>query len=145
MALWRLYYHIVWATKDRHPWITPAAEPGLYGHIRWKTDELGGIPHAVGGIEDHVHLIASIPPKLAVADFIGQIKGSSSHWLNHQGQLEIKFAWQRGYGVFSISQKNVAEAIKYVLNQKEHHRTGKLIPALERVSMDEDGSTLESI
>jgi REP element-mobilizing transposase RayT len=145
MALWRLYYHIVWATKDRQPWIVPTAEPGLYGHIRSKTDELGGIPHAVGGIEDHVHLIASIPPKLAVADFVGQVKGSSSHWLNHQGRLEAKFAWQRGYGLFSISEKNVPEAIKYVLNQKDHHRTGKLIPALERVSMDEDGPTLQSV
>ncbi|KAA3664996.1 MAG: IS200/IS605 family transposase [Chloroflexi bacterium] len=83
MAYWQLYYHIVWATKNRRPIIDSTLEPQLHTTIRGKGIELGGVIHAVGGMEEHVHVVASIPPRLAVAFFVGQLKGASSHWVNH--------------------------------------------------------------
>ncbi|NEQ25083.1 MAG: IS200/IS605 family transposase, partial [Microcoleus sp. SIO2G3] len=75
MAFWRLYYHLVWATKERQPLITSEREPKLYSYIIGKADSLNSIIHAIGGIEDHIHLITSIPPSLSIADFVKNIKG----------------------------------------------------------------------
>ncbi|MFM8005102.1 MAG: IS200/IS605 family transposase, partial [Dolichospermum sp.] len=70
MALWRLYYHLVWATKERQPLITSEREGKLYGYIISKADELDTIIHAIDGIENHIHLVASIPPKISISDFV---------------------------------------------------------------------------
>ncbi len=137
MSLWRLYYHIVWATKFRQALILPEQERQLYDYIIGKSDSLGCIVHAINGITDHIHLIVSIPPRLALYDYVRQIKGSSSHYMNQQLSLSNRFAWQKGYGVFSISIKNLDIAINYVNRQKEHHENGTMIAALEQTS-DED-------
>jgi putative transposase len=140
MPLWRLYYHLVWATAERLPLIAQQVEPSLYGYILGKADALGSIVHAVGGIEDHMHLIASIPPRLSISDFVKGIKGSSAHHLNHGGaSLEQVFAWQRGYGVFSLGSKQVDDAIAYVTHQREHHRQGQVNALLESYSEEDDG------
>lgn len=75
MALWRLYYHLIWATKKRQPLIIPEDETQLYSYIIGKANTLGSIIHAVGGIENHIHLVASIPPRLFISDFVQNIKG----------------------------------------------------------------------
>ena len=138
MALWRLYYHLIWSTKERQPLITTDIEAQLYEYMIGKTDSLHCITHAIGGIENHLHLVVSIPPKLSIAEFVKGVKGSSSHYVNSQiTDSQIKFAWQRGYGVFSLGQKKLDTAIDYVVNQKQHHRDGSLIPLLEMDS-DED-------
>jgi REP element-mobilizing transposase RayT len=140
MAFWRLYYHLVWATKERHPLITSDIEQELYGYIIGKAIALGCITHAVGGIEDHIHLVSSIPPKLSIADFVQKIKGSSAYHLNHGLFTDKpKFQWQRGYGVFSLGSKQLLEAVTYVVNQKEHHQQGTIIPAMERCDEEDDG------
>ncbi|HSN75172.1 MAG TPA: IS200/IS605 family transposase, partial [Anaerolineae bacterium] len=77
MPYYELYYHLVWATKDREPLIVPDLEADLHQYLRGKAISLGVIVHAVGGIEEHVHIAASIPPRLAVATVIGQLKGAS--------------------------------------------------------------------
>ncbi|NJR76788.1 MAG: IS200/IS605 family transposase, partial [Scytonema sp. CRU_2_7] len=102
MALWRLYYHLIWATKERQPLITPNRETKLYNYIIGKGDSLGCIIYAIGGIENHIHLVASIPPSLSISDFVQNIKGSSAHHLNHIYPSQDVFAWQRGYGIFSL-------------------------------------------
>lgn len=142
MALWRLYYHIVWATKGRHPLIDPAVESDLYGYIRGKAHALGCIVHAVGGMEDHIHLVVSIPPKLSIADFVQKIKGSSAHHLNQLPGYP-KFGWQRGYGVFSLGGKQLPDAVGYVENQKNHHCHHTTIPALEKYAFDENGVSVQ--
>jgi len=101
MALWRLYYHLVWATKERQPFITVDIEPELYGYIIGKAHALSCITYTIGGIEDHLHLISSIPPKLSIADFVQNIKGSSAYHLNHGVfSTRPKFGWQRGMVCF---------------------------------------------
>jgi len=140
MALWRLYYHVVWATKQRLPLITTAIESELYGYVIGKAHALGCITHAIGGIEDHIHSIVSIPPKLSISDFVRAIKGSSAHHINHSGfDSPDRFAWQRGYGVFSLGSKQLPRAVNYVRDQKKRHREENLVSHLEKVTEEDDG------
>lgn len=139
MALWRLYYHLVWATKNRQPLITTNIETELYGYIIGKANEFDSITHAIGGIEDHIHLVASIPPKLSISDFVKNIKGSSAHHINDMYQPKNLFVWQRGYGVFSLGNKQLEQAVAYVKNQKAHHFNRTTISSLEREIHEDDG------
>ena len=139
MAFWRLFYHLIWATKEREPLITSNLEAELYGYLTGKADFLGSIAYAIGGVEDHVHMVVSVPPKLAIADFVRHLKGSSAHHMNHLPGAPGNFGWQRGYGVISLGQRQLRRAIEYVHNQKEHHRQGTTIAALERVDVEDEG------
>ena len=138
MALWRLYYHLVWATKERQPLITSEREGKLYSYIISKADELGTIIHAINGIENHIHVVASIPPKISISDSVQKIKGSSTYYINHLYHEEDMFGWQRGYGVFSLGRKQLEQAVIYVKNQKEHHLNGTIIASLEEHNQDDD-------
>lgn len=140
MALWRLYYHLIWATKARQPLITPNLEAKLYGYIIGKSDALGNMIHAIGGIENHIHLVVSIPPRISISDFIKNIKGSSAHYLNHLSPSQYTFGWQRGYDVFSLRSKQLEQAIMYVKNQKAHHLNGTTILFLEQHNHEDDGT-----
>ena len=133
MAYWQLYYHIVWATKNRELLITPDLEPALHNYLRGKIISLGGVFHAVGGMDEHVHVVTSISPKIAVANFVGQLKGASAHWVNHNNAFNSALYWQDGYGVFSFGQKALPRVVAYVLNQREHHTKNDLWLALERI------------
>ena len=129
---WRTYYHLVWATKDRSPLITPERESILYGYILGKADSIGCMVQAIGGISDHLHIVISVPPTIAISDCVQRLKGSSAYHLNHQPNSKDEwFGWQRGYGVFTMGSKQCPIAIAYVLNQKEHHRDRTTIEALE--------------
>lgn len=137
MAYWRLYYHIVWTTKGRMPFITPEIEPLVYKSITAKLQEEGGRAYAINGIEDHVHLIAAIPPSKQISLVLKAMKGSTSHLINKELGGSLK--WQPGYGIFSIGKQGLQVAIDYVKCQKEHHREGTIIKALEYSTADEDG------
>ncbi len=139
MALWRLYYHFVWATKEREPLIEPSQEVDLHNYIIGKADALKCITHVINGTADHIHLIASIPPTLAIAEFVKNIKGSSAHYVNHTlSPISRNFGWQAGYGVFSLGRKQLEQAVAYVDNQKSHHAQGTLISTLEEITNDDD-------
>jgi putative transposase len=129
MPYWRLFYHFVWATHQRLPLILPEARSDLYSVIAAKCSELGGIVHAVGGVADHVHLVVSVPPKLALAGFIGQVKGSSSHFMTHERAQD--FAWQGEYGVVSCGERQLGYVARYVQDQPRHHADRTLIAELE--------------
>jgi putative transposase len=134
MPRWRLFYHVVWTTCDREPLIEAAWEKALHGYLWGKADALGCIPHAVGGIEDHVHLALSIPPRLAVATVVGRLKGASSHHVSHALTPGGAFAWQAEYGVFSFSERALPRVVAYVHDQRNHHAAGTLWPKLEDAS-----------
>ena len=92
--------------------------------------------HAIGGIETHVHIGLSAPPNLLISDYIGQLKGSSSHYINHE--IEPKaLQWQRGYGIVTFGTKDLPWVIGYIKNQKEHHRRGTTHDRLERFASDD--------
>jgi REP element-mobilizing transposase RayT len=132
MPYWQLYYHLVWTTRNRAPLVTPELEPQLHGYLRGKGLDLEGIVHAVGGVQDHVHVVASIPPRVAVAAFVGKLKGASSHWVNHLAEHEGRFDWQEGYGVFSIGRRSLPAVVRYALEQHDRHRMNRLIAWLEQ-------------
>lgn len=132
MALWQLYYHLVWATKYRAPLIHPSWEADLYGYMVGKADHVGCIVHAINGTEDHIHVVATIPPSMSVAAFVKQIKGSSSHYRNKLAAPGTdRFQWQTGYGAFSLGSRQLGQAVSYVNNQKQHHARNQLWLALE--------------
>jgi putative transposase len=133
MPYCHLYYHVVWSTKNRHPFLTAKVEPTIYSYLRSKAIGLGGTVFTIGGIEDHVHMVVSIPAKIAVADFVGKVKGVASTRLNKEHPGEIPFAWQAEYGAFTFDGKRLANIIAYVERQKEHHAQNNLIPVLERI------------
>jgi putative transposase len=121
MPYYRLFYHFVWATKHRMPWITPQVEPVLFDSIRSKTNGLNARVLAVNAIRDHVHLVAIVPPILSLSIFIGQVKGVSSLRVNESRLLPDHFQWQEEFGVFSLDETNLSACIFYVEKQKEHH------------------------
>jgi putative transposase len=119
--------------------ITPAIEPQLYRAIIAKVQELGGVVHAIGGMEDHVHLALSAPPTVTLSDFIGQVKGNSSHFVNHQCHPEVPFAWQREYGVLTFGEKYLNNVIDYVQNQRHHHEMKTVYRGMECTVEEESG------
>jgi putative transposase len=131
---WQLFYHIVWTTKNRMPLLTPDVEPHIYGFLRGKAIGLGATVFALNGVTDHVHIVVSIPPKIAVAKFVGQIKAVASTRFNKSGLGVTPFFWQEEYGAFSFDGKRLPNYIAYVERQKEHHAQDTTIPILERVS-----------
>jgi len=132
MSFWRNYYHLIWATKDRHPLIFPDIEKRLYGYLVSQAAEMGVYVYAIGGIEDHVHVVAAIPPKQSVAKVIKQMKGSSSHFMNTVVSPDAFFSWQRGYGCLTLGEKWLPEAEEYVRKQKDHHADHSINTWLER-------------
>jgi REP element-mobilizing transposase RayT len=139
---WQLFYHLVWSTKNREPLLTPQAEKHIYGFLTSKAVGLNGVVYTVGGTVDHVHMVVTIPPAIAVAKFVGQIKGVASARLNKSGISAVRFEWQAEYGAFSFDAKRLPYFIGYVERQKEHHDDGTIIPILERMTSDNEAPRL---
>ena len=100
MSYWQLFYHVVWATKGRAPLVTSEIESTVYDFIRGKANDLGGIVFAINGMPDHVHLVAAVPPRIALSDFIGQVKGVTSAKYNKRLGIGMpRLEWQAEYGV----------------------------------------------
>ena len=138
MTYWRLHYHIIWATYERQPIITPEREKMFYGVLYKKGEELGLKIHAAGNIEDHVHVVASIPPVLALAEAVRQLKGASAYAINRMADSDGQFKWQGGYGALSVGERSLETVMEYAAKQKEHRRNNKLIAVYERVDEDDD-------
>jgi len=118
----RCLFHCVWSTKNREPYLTPDLRDRLWPY-------LGGIAKqnqikmlAIGGAVDHVHILLSLPATLAVAKAMQLLKGNSSKWIRETFPKMHSFAWQEGYGAFSVSISGVEPTIAYVRTQTEHHR-----------------------
>ena len=129
MPRWRLFYHLVWSTDGRRPLITPSIEAAAHRELRAVADRCGILVHAIGGIEDHLHVVVSIPPKLSVADAVQRLKGSSSHAL--RAEFGDTFKWQSEYSVDSFSERHLPAVIAYVQNQRRHHQNNTLIASIE--------------
>jgi putative transposase len=138
MSYWRLFYHAVWSTKYRQALIDPAWEKELYGYLWGKATALECTPHAINGMADHIHIVLSIPPKLAIASVIGKLKGASSHHIN-QNHPGGEFAWQQEYSVFSLSESAIEAVVGYVRSQKSHHAESTSIAELETIPTEPAG------
>jgi putative transposase len=117
-----LLYHIVYSTKERQPLITNDLQARLYDYIGGMIRKRGGICLAIGGMNDHVHILAKLKPDNALSDVLRDLKANSTGWM-HDVFPEMKdFNWQRGYGAFTVSSSPVDKVREYILNQAEHHQ-----------------------
>lgn len=132
--------HIVWHTKNSLPLLTREVE--AFTHQRLKTrvvETEGAFVHAIGGTVTHVHLVVTLAPNILISDFIGKLKGGTSHDVNHRGQGNAKLLeWQAGYGVVSFGTRDLDWVVKYVRNQHEHHAQRSVQDRLERMSFEND-------
>lgn len=117
-----LHYHFVFSTKNRQPWIKQEIEQRIWEY-------LGGILRAnnmkslkIGGIEDHIHMLLGAPPTIAPSKIAQLVKGGSSAWIHDTFPELADFAWQDGYGAFTVSKSALGDATTYIANQREHHR-----------------------
>ena len=116
-----LHYHLVFSTKDRAAVITADWRGQLHAYLGGIVKQVGGVPVAVGGTDDHVHLLVGLKPTHVLSDVLRDVKGGSSEWA-HTSAGKKKFEWQPGYGGYTVSPANVEKVLKYVLHQEEHHR-----------------------
>ena len=122
-SLAQIYIHIVFSTKERYPFIETDIEPELYAYMAGAIKQMDGIPCLINGTSDHVHILSTLPRTVPVAKYIEEIKRPSSRWIKTKGVMYQKFAWQNGYGTFSVSSSRVDSVKRYIAGQKEHHRT----------------------
>jgi len=121
-SLANILVHITFSTKKRARLIDPAIESELYPYLASICRACDSPSHAIGGIEDHVHIALTLGRTISVADLLGEIKASSSKWMKTKGPQYADFAWQNGYGAFSIGQSQLSALKQYIADQKEHHR-----------------------
>lgn len=117
-----LLYHIVYSTKYRRETIDPKWQPDLYDYIGGIIRDRDGIMLEIGGVSDHLHILAKLSPKLAIMDVLRDIKAVSSKWVNDRQLSPVRFEWQTGYGAFSVSQSHVDSVRAYIRNQEAHHQ-----------------------
>jgi putative transposase len=115
------YVHCVFSTKERHQQITDDVRERLWAYAGGIARDNGMKALAVGGTADHLHVLLSLPATMPVAKAVQLIKGGSSKWIHDTFPVHALFAWQEGYGAFSVSQSRMADTIAYINNQAAHH------------------------
>ena len=137
-----LLYHIVFSTKERDPMITQDIRERLYEYMGGIIRGEGGVLLEIGGVPDHVHLLAKLKADKAVSDMLRLIKSNSSKWVNEERLITGRFGWQTGYAAFSVSESQVNKVRKYLQSQESHHAKvsfkEELITLLEKNRIEYD-------
>jgi putative transposase len=138
----QLFYHLVFSTKNRQPFISTEIETDLHKYIAGIFRNLDAVCVEINGMPDHLHILALLPPKIAVSDALRDVKANSSRWI-HDNQRDLAdFAWQDGFAAFTVSKSQVESVRQYVREQKSHHRTSEfkseLIALLEKHGVEYD-------
>lgn len=137
-----VFVHLVWSTWDRAPLLTADLRRAVHRAIEAKSAELGATVVAIGGMEEHVHLLVKLPATLTIAQLAGQVKGASAHLVNHHFNLGGAFRWQGAYAAFSVGPGAVPRVVQYIANQREHHGNGTLIADWEQPRDEIDAATV---
>ena len=141
-SLSKILLHLVFSTKKHEPWIVPEIRPALHAYLAGAVRSLNAEAYRVGGVDDHVHLACTLPRIMLVSKLLEEIKKSSSAWIKQQGPAYHGFAWQAGYGVFSLGQSQLDTLIAYIDRQEEHHRKmtfkEELVEFLKRYRVEYD-------
>ena len=136
-AYHEILLHVVWHTKESRNIIAPEDEPQVHDVVRQRALEHKGVyVHEIGGTRNHVHLVVRVPPTIQPAEWIGRVKGGSSHDWNQLGHWRL--GWQSGYGIVTFGMKDLSWVVQYVRNQKQHHLKGRVFERLEQI-VDDDG------
>ena len=135
-SLARVLVHIVFSTKRRYPFLARKdIRDEMHAYLGGTCKELGCPVLAVGGVADNVHILCALSRTSSIADIVCDLKRCSSKWIKTKGGILTKFAWQNGYGIFSVGQRDVERVRSYIAAQEEHHR--------KRSFQDEYRSSLE--
>ena len=120
----RVYIHYVFSTKNRKPLIKPKYQKQLFGYLGGIARNNGFTLLQAGGVEDHIHLLISLPATITVSNAVKLLKGNSSRWMNEKffNKRREKFQWQEGYGAFGIGQSSLDKTIQYIEDQEKHHK-----------------------
>ena len=121
-SLAHVLVHLIFSTKDREPFIVPSIRPRLHAYLATVARDAGCECYRVGGVSDHVHLALALSRTLTIADLVENLKTSSSKWIKTESPQMRAFAWQRGYGAFSVGPADREKVCEYIDNQEEHHR-----------------------
>ena len=132
-----IYLHVVWHTKEDEPVLRDLIESRTHAFIKHKGCKTPGVfIHEVGGIEDHVHIVMSVPATLTPSVWIGETKGASSYHINQEVAMRKILEWQNGYGIVSFGKRDLPWVVDYVRNQKTHHQRGTVHDRLERIEAE---------
>lgn len=118
----QIYIHVVFAVRNRESLIHSSWEERLYQYITGVVRNKGQKMLAINGVNNHIHLVIGIKPSCSLSDLVREVKKSSNEWINGNKLINYKFNWQEGFGAFSYSHSQLDLVIKYVMNQKEHHK-----------------------
>jgi putative transposase len=125
-SLTKIYVHLVYSTKNRHPFmVDDEFRDRMFAYLGQTCNGLDCPVLAVGGVEDHVHILCRLGKTIAVADLVRDLKRASSRWAKDIAGGQPAFCWQKGYGAFSISPGHVDALIEYIKNQWQHHHSGE--------------------
>ena len=122
-TLVNILVHVIFSTKERRHLIKPEAKAELCAYMAGTLRNLGSPCLEIGGTSNHIHLLTALSKKAAMSDVVGELKKSSSKWIKTKGPAYAHFAWQEGYGAFSIGQSQVGALKRYIAAQEEHHKT----------------------
>lgn len=122
-SLSNILLHLIFSTKGRHPWLEPGILEKTHAFLASAVRQCDCEAYRVGGVADHVHLAVRFSRTWSVADLVKEIKTASSKWVKEQDDAHHDFAWQNGYGVFSIGMSQKESLLRYIDRQEEHHRT----------------------
>lgn len=115
-----LIYHIIFSTQGHVPLLTPEYRQELFAYLGGLVKEKGGKVIIINGVSDHVHLLILLPPDLSVSDAMKFVKANSSRWMKQR--FGKPFAWQKGFGAFSVSRSAVPAVARYIHDQEAHHQ-----------------------
>ena len=118
----QLLYHIVWSTKERNPWLVDSVRDRVHAYLGGGIRSEGGTALCIGGVEDHVHVLARLRQDKALSAVIGAIKANSSGWIHREFPDLAGFEWQAGYSAFTVSKSQESRVRTYIDGQIEHHR-----------------------
>ena len=121
-SLVKNYIHLVFSTKYREPLIDEAIESELYAYLGGICNQLECQPIKIGGFTDHIHILCMLSKKTALMKLVEELKSHSSKWIKTKGENYRNFYWQGGYGAFSVNPAEMDVVVRYIENQKEHHR-----------------------
>ena len=122
MPFIKIWIHLIWATKNRYPFLIGQLLEKVISHINENAINKGIHIDFINGYKEHIHALLSLKPDQSIAQVVHAIKGESSHWINQNNLTNSKFGWQEEYIALSVSKSMIDKVRDYIKNQEEHHR-----------------------
>ena len=143
MSYTNLVYHIVWRTYRSIPTIVAEHERDLYAYIHGYIHAHNGKLYRIGGMPDHIHMLLSIPPNIAVSEFMRGLKFSTNNWLKNSSDFPHFSGWGEGFAAFTYSKEQIPVVKQYIMNQREHHKVTTFAEEYRKFILENGGEINE--